>query len=296
MRETHLLTKVITHSMKISWHLLPVRLLLLLTIQHDNGEFKMKPILKKNIQTKYGNFEYSQSGEGSPAVVLINGGSGPIEGWFKVFHELAEETTVLAYNRLGVGKSDKPSSPQHGNAIVRSLRELLADVNISPPYIIVGHSLGGLYANLFARQYAEDTVGVILLDASHPLDLKLNQMQSPFIQKLNKMLGIFDSFSKHRKWNEVNYVVETARQIEQSADFPDIPLFIVSGGKKSSFTPDHVYQIRAKNQIDLVRLSTQGRQIVASKSGHFPQLSEPDVVIGTVKECLQLVKNNIPTT
>jgi len=246
----------------------------------------MKTIHKKTVQTKYGNFEYSKSGEGTPAIVLINGGSGPIEGWFKVFHELAKVSTVIAYNRLGVGKSDKPSSPQHGNAIVSSLRELLREIQIQPPYIIVGHSLGGLYANLFARQYPEEAAGVILLEASHPQDLKLNQMQSPFIQKLNKILGVFDSLSKHRKWNEVEYVEETARQIEQSADFPDIPLFVISGGKKSSFTTDQVYQIRAQNQLDLVRLSTQGVQITASNSGHFPQMSEPNVVIDAIKRCL----------
>lgn len=125
----------------------------------------MKIIPKKVVQTSSGLIEYSKACDGAPAIVLINGGSGPIEGWYKIFHELANETTVLAYNRLGIGKSNKPSSPQHGNAIINTLRELLNEVQINPPYIIVGHSL----------------------------DLKLNQMQSSFIQKLNKIAGVFDS-------------------------------------------------------------------------------------------------------
>lgn len=65
-------------------------------------------------------------------VVFINGGSGPIEGWYKTFHEIAKETTVVAYNRLGVGGSDKPSAPQHGHAIVTALRQLIQEVNIHP--------------------------------------------------------------------------------------------------------------------------------------------------------------------
>jgi hypothetical protein len=59
----------------------------------------MKPILKKKIYTTSGNIEYAQSGEGMPTVILINGGSRPIEGWYKVLHELTEETTVFAYNK-----------------------------------------------------------------------------------------------------------------------------------------------------------------------------------------------------
>ncbi|WP_433945199.1 alpha/beta fold hydrolase [Paenibacillus sp. SN-8-1] len=250
----------------------------------------MKSISKDKLQTSYGTMEYAQSGEGTPSVILINGGGGPIEGWLKVFHDLADQTRVVAYNRFGIGGSDKPSTPQHGQAIVASLRQLLQEIGVCPPYILVGHSLGGLYANLFARQYAEEVAGVVLLESSHELDLAINQTQGPFIRGLNRLLGIFDSFSAHRKWNEVNYVEETARQIAEAGPFPKIPLFVVSGGKKPPMMPASVFEIRQKNQLDLVRLSHQGRHILAASSGHFPQFSEPELVKRVISECIHAAR------
>lgn len=253
----------------------------------------MKPIPKTKIQTSSGKLEYARAGKDGPAVILINGGSGPIEGWYKTFHAIAEATTVVAYNRLGVGGSDKPTAPQHGEAIVTALRQLLEEANIHPPYILVGHSLGGLYANLFARLYPTEIAGVVLLDSSHPLDLSINETQSPFIRGINRILGMFDSFSPARKWNEVNFVEETAEQIERAGSFPDVPLVVVSGGKKPPMMPDRAMEIRKRNQLDLVRLSKQGKQLTASQSGHFPQLTEPEIVIQAVRECLGDARNNL---
>ncbi len=252
----------------------------------------MKPIQKKKTFTNSGMIEFAQLGEGVPSVILINGGSGPIEGWYKVFHELAVESTVLAYNRLGIGKSDQPKSPQHGNFIVDTLRQLLKELNISPPYILVGHSLGGLYANLFARQYPDEIAGVVLLDASHPEDLSINETQGALIRGINKFLKAFDSLSSHRKWNEVNFVEDTAKQIHQAGSFPDVPLLVVSGDKMPKMMPEHAFQIRKSNQMNLVQLSNQGKQILATKSGHFPQLSEPELVISAIKECIERAKIN----
>lgn len=252
----------------------------------------MKPIPKRKIQTPSGSMEYAQSGKEGPTVVLLNGGSGPIEGWHKTFHEIAGETTVVAYNRLGVGSSDKPSTPQHGDAIVTALRQLLKGINRHPPYILVGHSLGGLYANLFARLYPNEVAGVVLLDSSHPQDLKINATQSAFIRGVNRVLGLFDSLSPYRKWNEVNFVEETVKQIGAAGPFPDVPLYVVSGGKKPPMMPDHAIEIRRNNQLDFLRLSKQSKHMIASRSGHFPQFTEPGVVIQAIAECVHAAKNS----
>jgi pimeloyl-ACP methyl ester carboxylesterase len=246
----------------------------------------MKPIEKKKIKTIHGTFEYGLSVKSSPAVVLINGGSGPIEGWYKVFHELANDSTILAYNRLGVGGSDKPSGPQDGTTVVTALKQLLDDTQVPPPYILVGHSLGGLYANLFARLYPDQVAGVVLLEASHPKDLAINDTQPTFIRVLNRCLGIFDGLSPSRKWNEVHFVEQTASQIEQAGNFPDKPLFVVSGTKKAPMMPEHAAEIRRKNQLDLVQMCKEGKHVLAASSGHFPQMTEPELVIQTIRECV----------
>ncbi|WP_054942475.1 alpha/beta fold hydrolase [Paenibacillus ihuae] len=249
----------------------------------------MKPIVKQKIHTASGNLEYAKSGEGLPAVILINGGSGPVEGWYKVYPTLAEEVEIFAYNRFGVGGSDKPTSPQHGEAIVSSLRQLLQEAALRPPYILVGHSLGGLYANLFARRYPEEIAGVVLLESSHPKDLAINETQPGWIRAINRLFQKLDTLSSHKKWNETHFVEETVKQIEQAGPFPAVPLVVVSGGKKPPMMPEHAYQLRTANQLDFLQLSPQSQHILAPQSGHFPQMSDPDVVLQAVRQCISKV-------
>lgn len=248
----------------------------------------MQPIDKKKITTANGTFEYSLSVKESPAIILINGGGGPIEGWYKVFHELAKDHTVMAYNRLGIGGSSKPGSPQHGTAIVHSLKQLLDDIELTPPYLLVGHSLGGLYANLFARMLPDQVSGVVLLEASHPQDLQINDTLPAPIRLLNRILSIFDNFNPSRQWSETHFVEQTATQISQAGPFPDIPLFVVSGTKKPPFMSAQAFEIRTNNQLDLVQLSKMGKQIPATASGHFPQMTEPDLVIQAIRDVVEL--------
>lgn len=245
----------------------------------------MKPIAKSTIRTAHGTFEYALSVRQSPPIVLINGGSGPIEGWHKIFHELAAERTVLAYNRPGIGGSGKPAAPQDGLTITSALKQLLDDLELSGPCVLVGHSLGGLYANLFARRFPERVAGVVLLEAGHPRDLEINASQPAWVRLLNRLLGSFDGLFPARKWNEVHYVGQTAAQIAQAGPFPDKPLFVLTGARKPPMMPDSAWELRRSNQQDLVRMSPQGRQVLAERSGHFPQMSEPELTVGTIRAC-----------
>lgn len=101
--------------------------------------------------------EYALSRNGSQVVIFENGLGGSMEWWRKVFPEIAKTTTVFAYNRPGYGKSDPASTPRDGRHIVDELRSLLRIKGLNPPYVLVGHSLGGLYMQLFARRYPKDT-------------------------------------------------------------------------------------------------------------------------------------------
>ncbi|MEG3193854.1 alpha/beta fold hydrolase, partial [Lysobacter sp. D1-1-M9] len=103
--------------------------------------------------------------------MLVNGSGGPIEGWHKVLKPLSEFATVVAYNRPGMGRSAKPQMPQTGVHMATSLHALLEHADLPPPYVLVGHSLGGLIVNLFARSYPAEVAGVVLLEATSPDDV-----------------------------------------------------------------------------------------------------------------------------
>ncbi len=245
-----------------------------------------------NLNTSRGKLQYNISGNQKPNVVLINGGSGPIEGWMKILPEISGFCSVFSYNRFGVAGSDKPREPQDGLTIVETLREALKTVGFEPPFLLVGHSLGGLYANLYARRYPSEAAGVVFLESSHPKDLSLGDDQGKAVKTINKMLTVFDFLSPHKKFNEDKYVKETVEQIEAYGQFPDIPVYVITGGKENRMIPEIVQKKRMQHQMELLSLSRYSKHISAPKSGHFPQFSEPKIVIDTIKEGIEQIKRN----
>ena len=147
---------------------------------------------KQKAQIQGSALEYVMSGSGAPPIILVNGSSGPVEGWYRVYAELETFSTVFAYNRPSIGGSDRPNHPQRGDVIVTTLRELFAAVGLNLPYLLVGHSLGGLYVNLYARRFPHKVAGVIFLDAAAPGDEVLqDNYQTPLQYILNKISGLF---------------------------------------------------------------------------------------------------------
>src|SRR5688572_12888529 len=114
--------------------------------------------------------EYVRAGTGPTTIVLVNGSGGPIEGWLKVFDPVTAFGTVFAYNRAGIGKSSKPVAPQIGSRMVASLRAVLLEAGLAPPYVLVGHSLGGMIVNLFARLHPSEVSGAVLIEATGVTD------------------------------------------------------------------------------------------------------------------------------
>jgi pimeloyl-ACP methyl ester carboxylesterase len=106
-------------------------------------------------------------GEGSPTVILEAGQGNMSLIWSLVHDEAASYTRVCAYDRAGLGWSEPSSAPRSVQAIVHELHTLLQNGNEKGPYIVVGHSLGGLFVRQFAHTFPEEVVGMILVDSVH---------------------------------------------------------------------------------------------------------------------------------
>jgi pimeloyl-ACP methyl ester carboxylesterase len=105
-------------------------------------------------------------GSGSPTVVLVSGlaeASVYWRGW--IAPVVAQNSTVCAYDRAGQGWSDPPPSPQDGVAVATDLHNLLAKAQLPGPYVVVGHSTGGVYVRIFAARYPDQVAGMVLLDS-----------------------------------------------------------------------------------------------------------------------------------
>ncbi|HUV89864.1 MAG TPA: alpha/beta hydrolase [Anaerolineae bacterium] len=106
-------------------------------------------------------------GSGSPTVVLEAGAGDFSLTWELVQPEVAQTTRICAYDRAGLGWSQRGPEPLTVENTVEELHTLLTNGGIEGPYVLVGHSLGGAYVRAYAFRYPEEVVGMVLVDASH---------------------------------------------------------------------------------------------------------------------------------
>lgn len=103
----------------------------------------------------------------SPTVLLFSGAGTSVSAWGRVLPSVAEHTTVVAYDRPGLGWSDPSEAGTSAEAVLADLREALELRGIGGPYVLVGHSLGGHHARAFASAYPNEVAGIVLVDPSH---------------------------------------------------------------------------------------------------------------------------------
>lgn len=107
-------------------------------------------------------------GEGSPTIILETLHGGTSANWAWIQPELAKTTRVCSYDRLGRGWSDPGIAALDLWETANTLHELLHNAQVEGPYLLVGHSIGGLYVRAYASRYPDEVAGIALLDSSHP--------------------------------------------------------------------------------------------------------------------------------
>lgn len=250
----------------------------------------MVPI-KQKLQAAGDIVEFVMAGRGAPGVVLVGGAGAPVEGWYKIFGELAETHTVFAYNRAGIGASGKPAAPQTLDYMAETLYAALEAAAVPRPWVLVGHSLGGLIVNLFARCFPDEVAAVVLLEATAPEDVRVLPPLDNAVQRWLKRLG--RRLAPPHPWAETEQLETGLAQLEAAPPFPPLPLYVVSGARYALAwaTPRAQLEARARHQRDLVGLSPLGRQIIAGRSGHFPQFTEPELVRAVIGDAIRDVSS-----
>ncbi len=106
-------------------------------------------------------------GEGSPAVVIEPSFGGAAEDWEKIARTLAEETTVITYDRAPYGLSSAARDARSPRDIAADLDRLLRELAVTGPIVLVGHSAGGLYIRAYAAAHLDRVAGMVLVESSH---------------------------------------------------------------------------------------------------------------------------------
>jgi pimeloyl-ACP methyl ester carboxylesterase len=130
-------------------------------------------------------------GQGSPTVVL-DGGSGEMSAqWVWVQREVSDSTRVCAYDRAGMGWSEMGPQPRDAKQISSELHTLLTKADIEGPYVLVGHSFGGLYMQTYAARYPDKVAGVALVESSHPDQFSYRQVARDSYEPQKQIFSVF---------------------------------------------------------------------------------------------------------
>jgi pimeloyl-ACP methyl ester carboxylesterase len=208
------------------------------------------------------------AGDGPP-LVLLTGLGNTMRSWPPTFvHALNRFAGVVVYDRRGYGRSSTlPPEPVTATAAAADLDALLAHLKFRQPVVLVGHSLGGLYAQFFARNYQKKVAAVVLLDASSPFEPIDNPM---FHTRAKLSPGSTDDL-------ENRGLDASVLQTRESPPFPRIPLIVVSATDHRS-PPDFEAEWQ-RIQAETATQSPLGRFVVAKGSGHDIQTDQPALVI-----------------
>jgi pimeloyl-ACP methyl ester carboxylesterase len=137
----------------------------------------------------------SCTGSGSPTVVLVQGYGSTSAIWGWIVPDVARDTRVCVYDRAGRGWSDAAPEQQDGFAVAADLNALLTSAHEAPPYVLTGHSFGGLYVRAFAARYPNQTAGVVLLDSSDPRQFTLPAYPR-FYDVFRRVSALFPSLAR----------------------------------------------------------------------------------------------------
>jgi pimeloyl-ACP methyl ester carboxylesterase len=230
------------------------------------------------------------SGHGSPAVVFETGGStaagGPLEAWERVQPAVSKFATTVSYDRAGIGRSAPGPKPRDARQVARELHTALHNAHVSPPYVLVGHSLGGPLNRVFAATYPEEVGGMVLVDPTQEDFLSWNQTRDPNHQE-----------RQDEEWKDIQASLVEARESQVPLG---IPVILITATKLrmppdvSEKQKEEMKAVRSawlKFHLEWLERIPNGRHIVTENSGHVVPFEEPQLVIEAIHQVVGEIKN-----
>jgi len=209
---------------------------------------------------------------------------------------VAQFARACAYDRAGLGKSDRAPQTHTSQDMVDDLHNLLSKAGINAPYVLVGHSLGGMNVRLYASKYPKEVSGIVLVDSTHE-------------DENDRMLALLPpEMLKNAKPEDL--IIRTAEDVDFNRSIAqvraanwhrDIPLVVLTRGSATLNPNDYAVpslapkfeQLRLELQKELVSRSSRGRQIIAEKSGHNIHRDQPELVVAAIRQVVREANHRI---
>jgi pimeloyl-ACP methyl ester carboxylesterase len=135
------------------------------------------------------------SAANGPTVILEGGAGLGSVTWGWIQPRVAEETRVVAHDRAGVGWSDRGPEPRDAEQIATELHAALHAAGLGGPYVLVGHSFGGLFVRVFADRHPDAVAGLVLVDPTHPDQMERSPRERQAMDTTRRVMQVFDALS-----------------------------------------------------------------------------------------------------
>jgi pimeloyl-ACP methyl ester carboxylesterase len=261
---------------------------------------------------------FENRGKNVPAIIFENGMGVDLGNWKKILDQVSSFAPVFAYDRAGIGKSDKVFKMPTTKFVSENLHDILETLKIAPPYILVGHSLGGVYIRSFAGLYPIEISGLVFIDPADFTETKndwndiFRKMGIPE-KKIDEML-YNRLYQQKPKVDSVNFGPWSERQILndlRKTDFaeiselplPNAPVYFFVGGKfevppeqrSKDFDQEAFFHIKNNSNMErwkkLVYSSAKGGTLIyLTNAGHYIHWDDPRAVVNNIRVLVESLK------
>ena len=225
-------------------------------------------------------------GKGENTIVFESGLGVDGSTWLDsgIFDSIGKNNQVIAYNRSGYGKSADSYGARGSQALVNDLSRVINKKSINDKVIIVGHSLGGAIARVYAIQHPEKVKALLFIE---PNNENFKQYAEMSQEHENALVSQFKKEKLNGATMEAAQLIENISFLKKLNALPNIPIIVITSMKTDSeMTAENVEDWSLSHQ-SLGKDISRFTQVKTKKSGHFVYLEEPDLVIYNIRKLLK---------
>jgi pimeloyl-ACP methyl ester carboxylesterase len=270
----------------------------------SSGQTSLVPVAGRAMRVRTSRLSDRRPGE--PVVILEGGALQPVETWNTIFDRVAAVAPVIAYDRRGIGGSEFDSEPQTLAHVTHSLHALLAAMAVPPPYVLVGHSYGGVLVRAFARTYPGEVAGLVFLDGPDA-DLTIADLKAVSPDALRVLQSELDGLPSDLPAG-MRAELDNIKRL-RGGDFTDLratrppanipTAVLIAAGKIDQVTDPAERSIRAgilqlniRHGQDWALSSRKGLFVVTQRGGHYIHQDNPELSLDAIRHIVAVAVAN----